>query len=48
MTDFEQKYLEEKRKCDNLLKMQTSIFNDIDEYSKSIITIRNCVRVHTG
>ena len=28
--------------------MQTGIFNDIDEYSKSIISIRNYVRTVEG
>jgi hypothetical protein len=28
--------------------MQTSIFNDVDEYSKSIIKVRNCIRSLIG
>ena len=37
------KYLEEKRKYDNMLKMQQTILTDTDDYIAAFIIIRNAI-----
>lgn len=40
MQDFQQKYLEEKRKYDNLLRMQNTILADTEEYIAAFLQLK--------
>jgi hypothetical protein len=48
MSDFEAKYSEEKKKYENLLRMQKTILADTDEYISALSSIKQTLSLNEG